>query len=345
MKKLLTLTVLTTITLAGCNNDESPSVPETSAGQIRFGAQAMTATTKAPFEGTISSSNTLTAYVIGSGTSNSYGTIYKDAKSVEAKGAITFTDNGTTQSGFSTGVEWPAVESTTLYFRGFYPASSAWNAEENSATASVDGKTDLMNAPEISGSKTSTETTPLLFKFSHLLTKLHVKVLGNATTADDWGQIAKIELSKAVNQVPANLLTYTYEGEGFVFSGSVETPFYKVTDGESVSYSDDAFDGMTYDIPTTSTLAAYALVAPVTGVAGSGNEKDEYTLKVTTTKGTAVSGKEVAINLQGTDGKDFIGSTAGKKFDITIQFLKAGQITATATVTDWVDGGSGSGQM
>lgn len=345
MKKLLTLATLATIALASCNNDESPAVPETGADLIRFGAQALTVNTKAPFEGTISSSNTLTAYVIGAQASNSYGLIYADTDAAEAKGDVTFTDNGVTQSGFSTGVKWPASTATAIYFRGFYPAGSVWNAAATSATASIDGKTDLMNATEISGTKASVVATPLLFKFSHLLTKLHVKVQGNAATAKDWGKITKIELSKAINQIPANQLTYTYAGDVATFAGSLVTPFYAVTDGASVSYSDEAFAGMSYDIPTTSTLAAYALVAPVTGVAGSGDAKDEYTLKLTTTAGSATTGKEVAINLQGLDGKDFTGSTAGKKFDITIQFLSEGQITATATVKDWVDGGSGNGQM
>lgn len=346
MKNLLTFAALATITLASCNNDNDNVTPVPAGDNlIRFGAQAMTVDTKAPFEGTISGSNTLTAYAIGSQTSNSYGMPYTDTDGAQAKGDITFIDNGTTQSGFSTGVIWPASTATIIYFRGFYPAGGVWTASGTNATAVVDGKTDLMNTTEISGSKQSVLSTPLLFKFSHLLTKLHVKVQGNDKTAKDWGKITKIELSKAVNVTPANQLAYTYAGDVVAFSGSAAIPFYAATDGASVSYSDEAFTGMSYDIPTTSALAAYALVAPVTGVAGSGNEKSEYTLNITTTTGKAAGGKEVAINLQGVDGKDFIGSTAGKKFDITIQFLSEGQITATATVKEWMDGGSGNGQM
>lgn len=350
MNKLLTLAAIASVALAGCSKNDMPEVPATDA-QIRFGAEALTVETKAPFEGEISGSNELKARIIGSKTSNDYSDIYKDADEAEAKGDVTFTDNGTTESGFSTGVKWPALTSTTVFFRGFYPGSTTWTTEATKASAAVDGKTDLMLAPQISGSQQSvvTEGNPLLFKFSHLLTKLHVKVVGNASTASEWGNIVKISLSKAVNADPVNKVEYTYADESTAFSGSVETPFYQaaIAADKSVSYTDDAFEGLSYVIPAdgTATLAGYSLVAPVTAVDGSGGVKDEFTLNITTTEGTATGGKDIAINLKGTDGKDFTGSTAGKKFDITIQFRTAGQITATATVTDWVDGGSGNGQM
>lgn len=349
MNKLLTLATIASVALAGCSKNDVPDVTGADA-QIRFGAKALTVETKAPFEGVISSSNTLKAQIIGSKTSNDYSDIYKDGSGAVAQGDVTFTDNGTTESGFSTGVKWPSVATTTVHFRGFYPGSTTWTTEATKATASVDGKTDLMVAPEISGSQQTvvTEGNPLLFQFSHLLTKLHVKVVGNASTADEWGNIVKISLSKAVNVDPANAVEYTYNGESTAFSGTAETPFYlaSATD-QSVSYTDNAFAGQSYVIPAdgTVTLAGYSLVAPVTAVEGSGDAKDEFTLNITTTAGDATGGKNIPINLKGTDGNDFTGSTAGKKFDITIQFRSAGQITATATVTDWVDGGSGNGQM
>lgn len=351
MNKLLTFATIASVALAGCSKNDMPEVPGNTDAHIRFGAEALTVDTKAPFEGVISGSNELKAWIIGSKTTNDYSDIYKDTNNAEAKGDVTFTDNGTTESGFSTGVKWPAVTTTTVYFRGFYPGSTTWTTEAIKATADVDGKTDLMLAPQISGSQQTvvTDGNPLLFKFSHLLTKLHVKVVGNASTADEWGDIVKISLSKAVNVAPANKVEYTYAGESTAFSGTVETPFYLaiMAADKSVSYTDNAFAGQSYAIPAdgTVTLAGYSLVAPVTAVAGSGDVKDEFTLNITTTKGAATGGKDIAINLKGTDGNDFTGSTAGKKFDITIQFRTAGQITATATVTDWVDGGSGNGQM
>ncbi|WP_455637423.1 fimbrillin family protein [Parabacteroides sp.] len=348
MKKLLTLATLATIALASCNNDNDNVPVPTGDDLIRFGAEALSVNTKAPFEGVISGSNTLTAHILGTANSGNYAaaSIHQDAAGAKADGMVTFNDNGTTESSFDTGVKWPTGSSDKVYFRGYYPAeSSVWNVGANSAEATIDGKTDLMNAPEINGSKSSVAVTPLKFKFSHLLTKLHVKVQGNAATADDWGNIVKIELSKAVNVVPSNLLTCTYAGEVISFSGTQTIPFYVATGTDAVSYTDDVYAAQDYVVPTASTLVAYSLVAPVTAVAGNGGANDEYTLKITTTKGAASSGRDVAINLKSTDGKDFVGSTAGKKFDITIQFLSEGQITATATVTDWVDGGSGTGQM
>lgn len=350
MNKLLTFATIASVALAGCSKNDMPDVTGADA-QIRFGAEALTVETKAPFEGVISNSNELKALIIGSTKPNDYAVIYKDGNGAEAKGDVTFTDNGTTESGFSTGVKWPSDATTPVHFRGFYPGSTTWTTEATKASADVDGKTDLMVAPEISGSQQTvvTDGNPLLFKFSHLLTKLHVKVVGNASTANEWGNIVKISLSKAVNVDPANAVEYTYNGESTAFSGTAETPFYLASTAadKSVSYTDNAFAGQSYVIPAdgTVTLAGYSLVAPVTAVEGSGDAKDEFTLNITTTKGSATGGKDIAINLKGTDGNEFTGSTAGKKFDITIQFRTAGQITATATVTDWVDGGSGNGQM
>lgn len=349
MKKLLTLSTLAAIVLASCNNDNENVPVPVGNDVIRFGAKALTVDTKAPFEGVISGSNELKAFIIGSTTSNDYTTIYADAGSAKAEGDVTFTDNGTTESGFSSGVKWPNVSSTSVYFRGFYPGGETWSKTATTASASIDGKTDLMVAPQISGSQSTVTSDPLLFQFSHLLTKLHVKVMGNANTATEWGNIVKISLSKSLNATPKSSVTYTYADESPAFATEAETPFYlaSMAVDKSVSYTDNAFASQAYVIPAdgTATLAGYSLVAPVTAVAGSGDVKDEFTLNVTTTAGSATGGKEVAINLKGTDGADFTGSTAGKKFDVTIQFRSSGQITATATVTDWVDGGSGNGQM
>ena len=349
MKKFLTFAAMATLALSSCNNDnDDEQGPVTDGDVIRFGAEAISVTTKAPYEGTISGSNPLKARILGSSTQNNYGpgSIYTDNAGSRADGIITFTDNGQTSSSFDTGVKWPTSNTTSIYFRGFYPSEDIWTVEQNSATADIDGKTDLMTAPEITGTKASVEQTPLVFKFSHLLTKLHVKVQGNAVTADDWGNIKSIELSKALNAAPNNQLGYTYNGNQVTTSGTATTiPFYLVTEGKTITYTDVAYTNQDYLVPSQAELVAYSLVAPVEAVKGNGGVNDEYTLKITTTKGQATSGREVAINLKDVEGKDFVGSTAGKKFDILIQFLSNGQITASATVTDWVEGGTGTGQM
>lgn len=350
MKKFLTFATLATFALTSCNNDNDVPVTSDADGpEIRFDAQALTANTKAPFEGDISDSNKLTARVVGSETTNNYGTLYTGGN--KADGDITFADQGITQCGFPAAVHWPSEGSKMLYFLGFYPGGDAWTVEETTATATVDGKSDLMITPEISGSSTSVTSAPLSFKFIHLLTKLHVKVVGTAAAADAWGTITQIELSKAQKTDPAETvtLTYTAEGGSAVFtSTAMETiPFYKAsvsgTESEVVTYNNEVFSGIA--IPATPTLVAYSLVPPVDARAGSGDEQDEYTLKITTSKGAGATGKEVTINLRGTDSTDLVGITSGKKFDITIQFSGVGEITASATVTDWVDGGEGSGDM
>ncbi len=343
MNKYYALAAFASLVLASCNNDDNVAVELPQGQEIRFGAQTITADTRAPFDGTISSTNKLTAHIIGSETTSNYATIYTDNAGAEAKGDITFEDNGTTEYGFPSGVKWKDG-TTTLYFRGFYPAGSVWTiAAGASAMAAIDGKTDLMLAPEVSGQQAD---GALNFAFSHLLTKLHVKVVGNATTAADWGDITKIELDKALNASPKNSVSQTFSDPSATYTGSATAiPFFQATEADSkITYTDDALTGKAVSVPATPELVAYALVAPVDAVDGSGDVKDEYTLKVYTSS-KATDGKPVAINLKAMDGTDYAGSTAGKKFDITIQFRGEGQITATATVTEWEDGGSGNGTM
>lgn len=348
MKKFLTFATLATFALTSCNNDNDVPVTSDADGpEIRFDAQALTAKTKAPFEGEISSSNELIARVVGSEASNNYGTLYTGGNI--ANGDITFADQGITQCGFPAAVNWPSEGSKMLYFRGFYPGGTVWTINETEATATVDGKSDLMGTTEISGSSTSVKTVPLHFGFTHLLTKLHVKVVGTAAAATAWGTITQIELLKTQKTDPTETVTLTYASGVAAFTSNViaTIPFYKAsvsgTESEVVTYTDESLSAIS--IPATPTLVAYSLVPPVEAKAGSGDEQDEYTLKITTSKGAGTAGKEVTINLRGTDKNDLVGYTNGKKFDITIQFSGVGEITASATVTDWVDGGEGSGNM
>lgn len=348
MKKFLTFATLATFALTSCNNDNDvPVIVGADGPEIRFDAQALTAKTKAPFEGEISGSNELIARVVGSETSNNYGTLYTGGNM--AKGDITFADQGITQCGFPAAVHWPSEGSKMLYFRGFYPGGTVWTISETEATATVDGKSDLMGTTEISGSSTSVKTVPLRFGFTHLLTKLHVKVVGTAAAATAWGTISKIELLKTQKTDPTETVTLNYaEGSAKCSSTTEGTiPFYRASvsaaESKEVTYTDESLSAIS--IPATPTLVAYSLVPPVIAVKGSGDETEDYTLKITTSKGEGVSGKAVTIDLLDTGLNQLVGDTYGKKFDITIQFSGVGEITASATVTDWVDGGEGNGEM
>lgn len=341
--KHLTLLTLVAVALTGCDNDNIVPIPVRS--EILFGAQAFV-TTKTPFEGKIANDNKFVAHIVGTETSNKYQTPYKDSFNKEAKGDITFADQGVTLSGFPSPVNWPASDTKVLHFRGFYPGS-AWTIEENTAVATIDGKSDLMGTTEVSGSKKSVSAQPLRFGFTHILTKLHLRVVGSASSAATWGNITNIELSKASNAEPSETATLTYSSGTATFSSSVDAaiPFFKASESadSKITYTDDALSPIA--VTATPTLVAYSLVPPVDAKAGDGDDMKEYTIKITTSAGEGTSGKEVGINLKGTDGNDLVGTTDGKMFDITISFGRDGEITTTATVNKWVEGGSSGGDI
>lgn len=337
MKKLL-VSLLAVAAMASCSKSETESVaaPETNSDlvEILVKSTSRSIDTRAPFEGTISGDNQLTARVIASATSADYTTPYKD-------GQMTFADNGTTQVGFSDKAYYP-VDGSTLYLCGLYPADK-WENATTTAVYTFDGKTDIMAAAEVSSSKSEAQggTYPTL-AFKHLLTKLVIKAKAEDQAAiDAWGKITEITLTQAGSSLPYNKATVTLvDGTAAkgAFSNTQEAfAFYTMT-GET--YNDDAFTGQAVDLTTDGAKVAYSLVAPVTAT-GTG----DFKLKIKTQRGMEpVQENEVTVGLQKTEGGAFEGDTQGKSFEITLTF-KATEIQAKATVAAWEEGGSASADI
>lgn len=338
MKKLL-VSLLAVAAMASCSKSETESAaaPETNSDlvEILVKSTSRSIDTRAPFEGTISGDNQLTARVIASATSADYTTPYKD-------GQMTFADNGTTQVGFSDKAYYP-VDGSTLYLCGLYPAGN-WQNVTKTAEYTFDGKTDIMAAAEVSSSKSEAQggTYPTL-AFKHLLTKLVIKAKAEDQAAiDAWGKITEITLTQAGVSAPYNKATVTL-ADGTAATGTAfsNTPgafaFYTMT-GET--YNEDAFTGQAVDLTTDGAKVAYSLVAPVTAT-GTG----DFKLKIKTQRGMeAVQENEVTVGLQKTEGGAFEGDTQGKSFEITLTF-KATEIQAKATVAAWEEGGSANADI
>lgn len=337
MKKLL-VSLLAVAAMASCSKSETESAaaPETNSDlvEILVKSTSRSIDTRAPFEGTISGDNQLTARVIASATSANYSTPYKDGK-------MTFADNGTTQVGFSDKAYYP-VDGSTLYLCGLYPADN-WQNVTETAVYTFDGKTDIMAAAEVSSSKSEAQggTYPTL-AFKHLLTKLVIKAKAEDDAAiKAWGKITEITLKQAGSSLPYNMATVTLAGGTAAkgaFSNTQEAfAFYTMT-GET--YNEDAFTGQAVDLTTDGAKVAYSLVAPVTAT-GTG----DFKLKIKTQRGMeAVQENEVTVGLQKTEGGAFEGDTQGKSFEITLTF-KATEIQAKATVAAWEEGGSASADI
>lgn len=340
MKKLY-VPVLALLTLASCSKSELANRPvvENDMVEIMATSKALTIETRAPFEGSIASDNTLTAVVLGSTTTADYTTRYCD-------GEMTFADN-TTAASFATPQYYP-VSDAPIFLCALYPTALAdWKDIATTAKYTFDGKTDVMAAAEVSGKKsTAMAGTVPSFTFNHLLTKLIVKVKADGDAAVGvWGDITGISLVKANNGDVFDTAEVTLAtgaaatGTAFSNAAADGMAFYRI---DAAAYTDNAVDDADNKIALTTTAeeAAYSLVAPI--IAENGVK--HFALKVDTKLGETVTTKEVSFDLYKAkvgeeDPAVFSGDTQGKAFEITLTF-KATEIVATATVTDWVKGGN-----
>lgn len=345
MKKIY-LPLLATLVLAGCTQSELSESPVNAGVELKFKSTALAvdAGTRAPFEGTEGTAlNPLVTKVLVK-TGADYGTLYNAADT-----KITFADVNPT--GFAvTKYYYPATGTSVnicgLYpYEGVAPNAAAWtiNGALGEAYFTFNGSHDVMAAPQVTSSKAdvqaATPTYPTL-AFKHLLTLLKVHVVAATDAAiTAWGKITKIELVNANSGVSTGVaplsratvnLTAGTAATGTFATGLNPFPFYTVSGG--TVYDETAFTGQTLDLTTTSTLAAYSLVAPVTA-----DGTEDFVLKVYAQNAPA-GGVSVPIGLLTTGGATYSGDTQGKAFTITLTF-KATEITPKASVTAWDNGG------
>lgn len=320
---------------SGCSKSENGlEMGENVEIMAKSKALTLDASTKAPFEGDIATGNTLSARVlVTTATTGNYNSLHAD-------GTMIFGDE-TNAFGYN------SITSGSKYFPGvginmvgLHPATG-WGAFTTTSTFTINGKTDLMAAAQVSTTKADAKggTYPQLV-FNHLLTKLDVKVIAaDAGTATAWGKITDLKLTGAKGGLVKDATVTLAAGTALFGTSANSLSFYKVSD-------DDEISGLTgtnqITIPyEAGNPLAYSMVAPVT-LDGSTNAQTEvYTLSVTTTNsGSAIS---VPITITPKAGSS-ITSTAGYAFTITLTFAGT-EIKATATVTDWAEGGTGAGTI
>ena len=333
MKKLI-LSLAALAALASCSSNEENENLEINNNdpvEIKVGRASLEATTKAPIEGTIGSAtlSSFTPKVLASGTADNYSNVLANGN-----GTITFTDNGTTVKGFDTNpVYFPG--NGIAYLVGLYPVDG-WSDFTTEGTITINGNNDIMAAKQVTTTKDEVLAgTFQTLAFNHLLSKLQVNIVADVEASiAGWGKITNIQLSKALTDAPNTTATVNLKEGTATYGGAKQAlDFYK-WDGSS--YSDNKFstDGQT--LTTTPTAAAYVLCAPVNA---TGN--DDYTLKIMTE--TKPEGIEVPLDFV-KDEAPVTGLTTGKEFTITLTF-KSTVIQALATVQDWVDGGTASGDV
>lgn len=324
MKKLI-LSLAALAALASCSSNEENENLEINNNdpvEIKVGRASLEATTKAPFEGEISGTKTLTAKVMGSRVSKDYTSTNIIPN---ADGDITFKDNGTSAYGFDPAAYFEG--NADAYLCGLYPATG-WGSISTTAQITFDGNDDVMAAKEVTAEKG--EDAPTL-EFLHKLTKLMIQFKSEDGAPGQWGNVTKIELTKVGAVEPANVATVTLATGEVTFSGTMATPCYVW----NTAYTETKFEGQTIALPDNSMAeainGAYVLCQPTTATGTS-----DYTLKVYTANMT--SGVDVPINC------DTTGDTTGKEITVTLTF-KTTQITAKATVKDWENGGTATGDV
>lgn len=294
MKRLL-LFIIAFAILTGCSkNAYHETLDGNDPVEIRLASPALEISTRKPFEGEISIDNKLASLVLTSSTESDYTTTL-------ANGVMTFT--GSDVVGYDTPAYYPA-DNSTVYLCGLYPATG-WGSFGTTAQYTIDGKSDVMSAPQVSTIKSSAQTGsyPAL-AFSHLLTKLDIKVIAESeTAASAWGNVTEITLTKALSESPATVVTVTLGSGTVQFSGSGSLNCWDDSDNAVLNHS------LTTDVRNL----CYVLCAPVIATGAK-----DYTLTIKTENRSA--GTDVDLDLKTMEGVPFSGSTQGKAFEITLTF-------------------------
>ena len=333
MKKLI-LSLAAVAALASCatNENETPTT-NYDLNEIRVSSQALEATTKAPFEGSTidATDHVLLAYVPTTITENNYTTLYNSGNSGDY---IKFTNNQATGFCDATGNTpqpkyYPA--SGEVWICGLFPAAG-WTSLSETATHSIEGNTDIMAAAQKKSVKGG-EVQTLAFK--HLLTKLNITFIAETGAATQWGDVTKIELTAVGEKTPANAITVTLATgvEASTAQGTGALPCYLWNGNDD--YTDTKFEGQEKALPGAEIVAGQAAAYTICEAIESDGTKD-YTLKVYTTNATQGVSVDVAC--------DTPGDMMGKEVNVKLTF-KASEIQAIATVTDWADGGTATGDV
>lgn len=327
MKKIL-LSMMAVAALASCSQDEQVNIT-TGENEIVAGATTLSvdASTKAPVNSIPAEG--LLARVPVSSTPGDYTAEWQNnagyMKFMRASEATSFCDD----NGDVTPKFYPA-DNSIIYLCGLYP-HDAWGTINTSATASIDGKTDLMFAPQVTTTKDDAPSSFKTLAFAHLLTQLRIQFqAADQDAANAWGNISGLELLDKDGAALNKKVTVTLSNGTPAFAtGTGTLSFYQCTSKTDFTENEYAAKAPT----TAATYVAYILCPPVIA---DGATTAEYKLKITSAGGAT---ETVDINLKDTGNtNNFNDSTAGSAFDILLNF-KATEIKAQATITRWQDKG------
>lgn len=333
MKKVF-IVLIAVSALAACSKE--PGGTADGRVEIKLASKTLTVSTKTPFDGTIGTRNPLLAFVPVTADAEGDYTTPLDG----SHGYMNFTDSGTSAVGFvSKDGSTPApkyypADGSEVYLCGLFP-HDAWTEPTTTASATIDGKSDLMSTLQIATTKVDVQQggTPETLEFKHLLTRLNIEMTADdAVALESWGDVTGLTLVKVGKDIPANSAAVTLSVGEASFSGEAPTQCYTLSDATITA---DAPVSLSSD--KQNPAKAYVLCEPV----DAENNDTDYTLSVTTTKNTTPY--EIPLELVfDADFTEDKSDTAGQSFTVTLTF-KATQIMAKAIVTPWEDAGTSTG--
>lgn len=376
MRKGLYILFGAVILLAACEKNTA-DIPE---GQPIY----LTATlpeeglTKVPFEGSApTTSNPLNVAVWASTTEK----LFKDESKNGSDGTVSIHTEGHFQSGepqlLSQAIYPPprqgssgAYTADPVYFVAMHPLTDWSTTDGKKAVFRFTGCEDLMFAKQVEGAydigaqnQEVTNSPTLVFK--HLLTRISVKMgiqLGEDENLMDvqnaWGDVTGLKI-QAYNRTgdflegPNTVTIDLAQGSSFDYSTGL-TFSYRNSEGNEVSSlgtdmqfygigTDETFpQGDGFTLTDKITEVAYVMCAPVDATAVDAAGNHEYVITVTTENR---GDQEVVLDLRESDAKMFSGSTRGKHFGVTLKFKKGSAIATVAEVSEWVNGGFGTGDI
>ena len=257
MKKVFVL-ISMALAVYSCSSSDDECGPVTPDGnnpvEIKLNAGVLDVNARAP----IASGNPVSAVFVASGTTNDYSTyLWSDT--------VSFNANSTPSAALSfTPKQYYPSNSSSVYIKAFYPASSVATTNNIVKYSATDGSVDVLMTGEQSGTRLT--ASPLNFVFNHLLTQLQFKFV-TGTMFPTGKTVTNLVIKNAQTfptQLDLNTGTLTYSTTPITFSGKsysignssgsaiADTPM--VLAGSPVILSITTSDGVTYPDLTLSSL-------------------------------------------------------------------------------------------
>lgn len=342
MKKLFIIILFSAGLLTACQKSISPVYgprPVTFSVTIENSGDE----TKSPYTLTVpTAKDSLTAAIWASTTKGSYEGTQKKEPNPDSTNVVDYHNSTCFTSGTRQLLDhqlfYPYKDghnTDSVFFVAFCPRSQdGWAVEQaagqtkhNVARFQFDGKTDVMFAQE-RGNCFDFSSRDLSLSFRHVLTWLRFNVVADEDAIEAWGKVKKITIHSnnviKIN-VTKNTCEFSQEDKSF--------PTYITHKG---NFTNTEFEDQAIELTTSAQEVAYTLCGAVN--ASAGGSDNEYTVDIETEYRPSTT---VAINLKAANGSNFAGLTEGKQFTVTLRFKLGDNITTSATVSEWKNGGIG----